>query len=336
MRTNKFINHLCIILLISFLSGCTRYPAYEITESPFVNKTSLEMYIGDQMQVTASPVNANFKWTSKNEAVATVNQTGLVKAVGEGLTTILVESDNEQIRIDVIVKIFIPLIDITLPIQSVVVAVGEKLQVFAYPVPDDATESISWSSANTNIVTVDESGFITAVTLGKTTVTASSGDIAKNVDVNVAELYKCDKIGWTVEAVSDESTDGGGKDKIIDGSTSGFWHSQYNPDAPFPHWAIIDMKTSIEVAKIATLRRSDYADTKTLQYFIGNDPDPNANTWKKIAEGAYASPSANHTLTLNVAVPVDGKYLKLVLPDSFRETYTAICEIDVWALKYDK
>jgi hypothetical protein len=335
MRTNKLINHLCIILLISVLSGCIKYPAYEITGSPFVNKTSIEMYIGDQTQVTASPVGADFKWTSKNEAIATVDQTGLVKAVGEGLTTIIVESDDEQIRIDVRVKIFIPLTDITLPIQSVVVAIGEKLQVFAYPVPGDASESISWFSAHPNIATVDEKGFITAVTLGKTTVTASAGDIAKDLDVNVAELYKCDKTGWTVEAVSDESSDGGGKNMIIDGSTSGFWQSQYNPDAPLPHWAVIDMKTSIEVAKIATLRRADYGDTKTLQYFIGNDPNPNASTWKKIAEGAYASPTADHTLTLSVAVPVGGRYLKLVLPDSFRSTYTAICEIDVWGLKYE-
>jgi hypothetical protein len=96
------------------------------------------------------------------------------------------------------------------------------------------------------------------------------------------------------------------------------------------------MKGQVEVVRVATLRRSGrYQDTKSVQYFIGDNPDANSGTWTKITEGAYASTSADNTLTLSVANPVSGQYLKLVLPDSFRSGLTAICEIDVWGQRYE-
>jgi hypothetical protein len=91
------------------------------------------------------------------------------------------------------------------------------------------------------------------------------------------------------------------------------------------------MKEPQEVARIATLRRSN-GDTRTLRYFVSDSPDLNGD-WVKIAEEAYESQeSSNHTLTLDVATPATGSYLKLVLPDLFRSVYTAICEIDVYKL----
>jgi hypothetical protein len=147
-------------------------------------------------------------------------------------------------------------------------------------------------------------------------------------------LYKCDKTGWSIE-VSDQHSEGGGKNKVIDGdySNSGYWHTQYSPNVPLPHWAVIDMKEPVEAGRIVTLRRSN-GDNKTLQYFVGDSPDANADTWVKVAEGAYASQTANHTLTLNVTEFVTGRYLKLVIPDSYRDPFSGICEIDVFGLKY--
>ncbi|KAA6342734.1 hypothetical protein EZS27_009537 [termite gut metagenome] len=335
MRTNNFIHNLCIILFISSLSGCLKYPAYEVTNPPFVNQTSLEMYVGEQREVVSSPVSANFKWTSKNVTVATVSQTGIVKAIGEGATTIIVESDNDQKTIDVRVRVFVPTTDITLPKELVRLFEGDKVQVWAYPVPDDASESIVWTSANSSVATINKSGVVTAQALGITTVTASSGDITKTIEINISELYKCDKTEWTVEVSDETASDGGGKDRMIDGNTdnAGYWHSQWSPsNTPLPHWAVIDMKEPIEAGRIITQRRSN-GDTKTLQYFIGNDPDPDAGTWTKIAEGAYASTTSAHSITLDVAEPVSGRYLKLVLPDSNRVPFTAICEIDVFGLR---
>jgi hypothetical protein len=148
-------------------------------------------------------------------------------------------------------------------------------------------------------------------------------------------IYRCPKAGWTVE-VSDAHTDGGGKDKIIDdnySSSNNYWQSQYSPDQPLPHWAVIDMKTPIKVAKIVTVRRNN-GETKTLRYLTGDsfNTNPNASSWTKIAEGAYEPGTSNHSLTLDVAEPVAGRYLMLYLNDSFKTPYTSICEIDVYGI----
>jgi hypothetical protein len=139
---------------------------------------------------------------------------------------------------------------------------------------------------------------------------------------------KLDKTGWTVEVSDERVDDGGGKDKIIDGdSDNGYWHSQWGPDIGLPHWAIIDMKDPVKVARVVTVRQ---ADTKTIQYFVGNSPDPNG-AWTKIAEGTYTSDQ--RSITLVAESPVTGRYLKLVITESYRGPYTSIREIDVYGNK---
>jgi hypothetical protein len=143
-------------------------------------------------------------------------------------------------------------------------------------------------------------------------------------------MFPRHKAGWTIIDVSDASTSGGGINRIIDGSydNSQYWHSMYGPDAPLPHWAIIDMNERMSVAGVST-QRPDNGDAKTVQYFIADDPN---GPWTMITEGAFASKSMPHTLQSDLAEPVLGQYLKLVLPDSFRPPYTSICEIDVYEL----
>jgi hypothetical protein len=294
------------------------------------------MYTGDEVQLTASPVSENFTWSSENGEVASVSQTGLVKALSEGLSSIIVKSASDEARVDVRVRTFIPLTDISLSIASVKLYVGDKVQIWAYSVPDDASDVIlTWRSENPDIATVDRNGAVTAVARGITGIIVASGSIEKTVTVSVPELYRCDKTGWSIEVSDQTASDGGGKDKVIDGDygNGGYWHSQWGPDIACPHWAVIDMKEPVEIARIITQRRNN-GDTRTLQYFVGDSPDADAGTWVKITEGAYISSSANHTLTLDVAEPVTGRYLKLVLPDSFRNPFTAICEIDVYGLMY--
>ena len=68
-----------------------------------LNKTSLELYIGDtaQLKATISPSNADNKdlqWYSQNTRVAYVDENGLVTARNEGTTVISVYADNGRIK----------------------------------------------------------------------------------------------------------------------------------------------------------------------------------------------------------------------------------------------
>ncbi len=76
--------------------------------------------------------------------------------------------------------------------DDVTLAVGEKYTVEALAVPSDAGDlTLTWSSSDTNVVTVDKDGTITAKALGTALVTATAvGGATANITVTVASAKK--------------------------------------------------------------------------------------------------------------------------------------------------
>ncbi len=145
-------------------------------------------------------------------------------------------------------------------------------------------------------------------------------------------MYEYTKSSWTIVSYSDqEASDGGGVTSLLDGNLGNWWHSQYNNGgSSLPHWVIIDLTSSKKICKIDTWRRPGSTDAKTVQYFASNDPDPNAASWVKIAEGVFSS---GDKLSIEIPDPATtdkGRYLKLVLPDSNRSYHTSIAEISLY------
>lgn len=64
-----------------------------------------------------------------------------------------------------------------------------------------------------------------------------------------------DRTGWT--ATADSAHAGNEASKAIDGSTTTFWHSEYNPVAALPHNIVIDMKTTYVINAVSYLPRQD-------------------------------------------------------------------------------
>jgi allantoicase len=104
--------------------------------------------------------------------------------------------------------------------------------------------------------------------------------------------------------------------------------SVYEPQPP--HWVIIDMSVPRRITGIDTYRHTAYPDTKSILYYVSDEPYPNADTWVKIMEGAYESTAVDHHLTLYATEFAVGRYLKIYLPDTFRNPYNSIREIDVY------
>jgi hypothetical protein len=141
--------------------------------------------------------------------------------------------------------------------------------------------------------------------------------------------YRFDRSDWVVLSVSDETaSDGGGKNTLIDDDLGTFWHSQWEGgEAPLPHWAIIDLNSPKKFIRIETYRRRGNTNSKTIQYFVGDDPDPESSGWVQIAEGAFTS-GDKVTIDIPASVATDkGRYLKIYLPDSNRTPLTSIAEI---------
>ena len=108
-------------------------------------------------------------WRSLNETVATVSN-GIITAVGPGTATITAKCNGFEATVEVDVKN--PLTGVTVSEKSLNLSKGDKYQLVAERVPADTTSTsrISWVSLDNKVVTVDQSGLVTAVGTGTTEV----------------------------------------------------------------------------------------------------------------------------------------------------------------------
>ena len=144
-------------------------------------------------------------------------------------------------------------------------------------------------------------------------------------------IIEFERSEWEVIDYSDQQADdGGGIGTLFDGDFNTYWHSAYSEGAaPLPHWVIIDLKSAKNMSRIETYRAGN-TDANTIQYWTSDDPESDAASWEKIAEGVYSSSEDVLVLNLPESGVTSKRYLKLVLPDSNRVTYTSISEVFIY------
>lgn len=85
-----------------------------------------------------------------------------------------------------ITKPVIPATGITVTPETVTVVRGSTTQLTAELTPENATSEVAWSSSDTSIATVDESGVVTGVKAGTATITAKvSDEVSDTCEVTV-------------------------------------------------------------------------------------------------------------------------------------------------------
>ena len=138
--------------------------------------------INDTQQLTATVVpenatNQKVAWTSNNEAVATVDSSGVVTAKGEGQCTITVTTDDfgytATCEITVLEQppVVIDVTGVSLDESEVTLNIGDTKQLNAVVEPENATnKNVTWSTLDYKIATVDLNGVVTAKAQGETLV----------------------------------------------------------------------------------------------------------------------------------------------------------------------
>jgi hypothetical protein len=154
-----------------------------------------------------------------------------------------------------------------------------------------------------------------------------------NVDYStVPAEFRYSREGWTVVSADSEMSDRADrvKENILDGKSNTFWVPDYRPSPrPLPpYWLIVDIAEAKEISKIVFYKRERNRDTRTVQYFIGPDPDVNAPTWHYISEILFQNDQDSWNTTVddggNVKVcdipegtlTTYGRYLKIYFPDT--------------------
>ena len=163
-----------------------------------LDQSAVSLSEGSTIQLTAivSPqnsTNVSLTWESTDPSVASVDQTGKVTALKKGTSTVRVKLTNRpevfaQCEISVV-----KLVDaISLNITSATLTEGQSLQLEANVQPDGASNKvIEWTSSNTAIATVSQSGKVTAISKGSVLITAKSTDgsnIVATCNVSVIKL----------------------------------------------------------------------------------------------------------------------------------------------------
>lgn len=149
-----------------------------------MNKTSVELTVGSSFALTVSGAD-KVAFSSSDEAVATVSANGTVQAVSTGSAVITASAADTTAtcRVAVTAAVDQPTDPVTpdVPSDLSIYSVSGKLSNDvtielgkSEPMEVQGTESaVTWSIADTSIATVDSSGMVTGVAVGKTTLTAT-------------------------------------------------------------------------------------------------------------------------------------------------------------------
>lgn len=127
----------------------------------------------EQEKIAEAASKLNLTWTSSDEEVATVDETGLVTAVGAGEADVTVSVADANISSTTHVKVVITPTGIEAPDSIELVTNGENSKALgAKMTPEDATEvKLAYESSDENVATVDENGVVTAVADGECVIT---------------------------------------------------------------------------------------------------------------------------------------------------------------------
>jgi len=146
---------------------------------------ALPFNISVQLNAVFTPANTSNQavtWSSGDEDMATVDSTGLVtaKSISGDVVITAVSVENDSLTADYTVKITGDATDVTgvsLTENAVSVKIGFETTLEYNIEPANASiKSVTWSSADTNIATVDENGIVTGVGEGDVIITVTTDD----------------------------------------------------------------------------------------------------------------------------------------------------------------
>ena len=142
------------------------------------------------------------EWTSSDESVAMVDETGTVTAVAAGEADVTASVKDADIAASTHIKVVVTPTGVVAPESIDLVTNGENTKdLDAKLVPADATDvKLAYESSDESVATVDETGKVTAVANGECTITTYV--TAKTEDAEASELSAA-----VVEAADAEEID---------------------------------------------------------------------------------------------------------------------------------
>jgi uncharacterized protein YjdB len=144
-----------------------------ITATP----VSLSLTIGTSNQLGASVTNAtntSVIWESGNSGICNVDNTGLAHAIAVGNTNIVVKSVEDPTKtVTIPVSVNPPLGELTVNPANIAIVVNTTVQLSA-SIQNQTNQSVTWSTSDATLATVDGNGLVNALKIGTVQITATS------------------------------------------------------------------------------------------------------------------------------------------------------------------
>ena len=146
-----------------------------------LNKTTTSIVVGqtETLTATTTPTGNTVTWASSNTGVATVAN-GVVTAVATGNTNITATTANGLVATCVVTVTPIRVSSVSVAPTTLSLTVGNTSQLTATVLPGDAAnKSVTWSTSNSAVATVSNTGLVTAAGAGNATITVTTVDGGK-------------------------------------------------------------------------------------------------------------------------------------------------------------
>lgn len=144
-----------------------------------ISAREVELYVEEDtlLRVQIYPMNATYKevaWSTSDESVAMVDESGLVTAVSAGDAVITAES-VDGLTAECRVKVLPPVIELSETEMEMYVDETYTLSVTVLP-DIDKYRDVTWSSSDETVATVSTTGMVMAISAGEAVITAESVD----------------------------------------------------------------------------------------------------------------------------------------------------------------
>ena len=157
-----------------------------------LDRYTLTLYAGEeaeQLTATLKPegTEATIRWTSSNQTAATVSQDGKVTPLSAGVTVVTAAAGDYRASCIVTVQPKrVRVTGIRFDETTHTLMMGSTVTLQPIIAPDDATvKNLTWVSSDEQTATVSRTGIVTALSVGETTITATTVDGGYSAEIKI-------------------------------------------------------------------------------------------------------------------------------------------------------
>ena len=191
----------CVITATTVSGGVSASCTFNVVQNPSgveLDSNVRSMYVGQIANLTATvlPLTATYRevtWSTSNDKIVSVTSKGLITAISRGTAIITVKTKTGGYTATCAVTVGDKIAVTGLEIDSANLSMvkGDTFTILATISPSNASEkTVEWSSSNTSVATVSDTGVVTAVGTGETVIKAVTrdGGYQKQCKVSVTQI----------------------------------------------------------------------------------------------------------------------------------------------------